>query len=186
MIPGLSWLPMRCRKIQRAIQNACSRSFRTTSISRASWLRKRIGYCSTKAMAMPILNGGSQIVLSTKFRIGSLTKQFTAASVLLLQERGKLKIEEPARTYLPDAPKAWERVTLYSLLTHTSGIPNFTGSALPSPPPPAADGNSCIVLQPACDLAVPSLPRPIRVNPTTHRRPDLLRENQTCMRLRHF
>ena len=47
---------------------------------------------------------------ATKFRIGSITKQFTAASVLLLQENGKLKLEEPVRTYLLDAPwKAWDR-----------------------------------------------------------------------------
>jgi CubicO group peptidase (beta-lactamase class C family) len=65
--------------------------------------------------------------LATKFRIGSITKQFTAASVLLLREKGKLKLEEPVRTYLPDAPRAWDKVTVYNLLTHTSGIPNFTG-----------------------------------------------------------
>jgi CubicO group peptidase (beta-lactamase class C family) len=62
----------------------------------------------------------------TKFRIGSITKQFTAASILLLQERGKLKVDEPVKTYLPDAPKTWDKITLYNLLTHTSGIPNFT------------------------------------------------------------
>jgi CubicO group peptidase (beta-lactamase class C family) len=64
---------------------------------------------------------------TTRFRIGSITKQFTAASVLLLQERGRLKLEAPVKTYLPDAPKAWDKVTVYNLLTHTSGIPNFTG-----------------------------------------------------------
>lgn len=64
---------------------------------------------------------------ATKFRIGSITKQFTAASVLLLQENGKLKLEDPVKTYLPDAPKAWDKVTVYNLLTHTSGITNFTG-----------------------------------------------------------
>jgi CubicO group peptidase (beta-lactamase class C family) len=62
----------------------------------------------------------------TKFRLGSLTKQFTAASILLLEERGKLKIEDPVSKYLPDAPAAWEKITIYNLLTHTSGIPNFT------------------------------------------------------------
>ncbi len=62
----------------------------------------------------------------TKFRLGSLTKQFTAASILLLEERGKLKVEDPVSKYLPDAPAAWEKITIYNLLTHTSGIPNFT------------------------------------------------------------
>lgn len=63
---------------------------------------------------------------STKFRLGSLTKQFTAASILLLEERGRLTIEDPIRKYLADAPAAWDRITIYHLLTHTSGIPNFT------------------------------------------------------------
>ena len=62
-----------------------------------------------------------------KFRIGSLTKQFTAASILLLAQRGKLKLEDPVKTWLPDAPASWEKVTVFHLLTHTSGIPNFTG-----------------------------------------------------------
>src|SRR5579872_5293838 len=64
---------------------------------------------------------------STKFRLGSLTKQFTAASILLLQQRGKLSVADPVKTYLPDAPAAWDRVTIFHVLTHTAGIPSFTG-----------------------------------------------------------
>src|SRR5260370_19015480 len=78
---------------------------------------------------------------TTKFRLGSITKQFTAASILLLEERGKLKVEDPVKKHLPDAPASWDKVTIYHLLTHTSGIPSFTGfpdyrstEALPSPP----------------------------------------------------
>jgi len=63
---------------------------------------------------------------STKFRLGSITKQFTAACILLLEERGKLKIEDPVSKYMADAPPAWDKITIYHLLTHTSGIPNFT------------------------------------------------------------
>lgn len=64
---------------------------------------------------------------TTKFRIGSITKQFTAASILLLEERGKLKIEDPVKKYMPDAPAAWDNITIHHVLTHTSGIPSFTG-----------------------------------------------------------
>ena len=63
---------------------------------------------------------------STKFRLGSITKQFTAASILLLEERGRLKLEDPIKKYLPDAPATWDRITIFNLLTHSSGIPNFT------------------------------------------------------------
>lgn len=62
-----------------------------------------------------------------KFRLGSITKQFTAALVLLLQQDGKLNVNDPVGKYLPDAPKAWEKITLANLLGHTSGIPSFTG-----------------------------------------------------------
>jgi CubicO group peptidase (beta-lactamase class C family) len=63
----------------------------------------------------------------TKFRLGSVTKQFTAASILLLEERGKLKTDDPVKKFMPDAPAAWDKITVFHLLTHTSGIPNFTG-----------------------------------------------------------
>jgi CubicO group peptidase (beta-lactamase class C family) len=63
----------------------------------------------------------------TKFRLGSITKQFTAASILLLEDRGKLKTDDLVKNYLPDAPATWDKITIYNLLTHTSGIPDFTG-----------------------------------------------------------
>ena len=66
---------------------------------------------------------------ATKFRLGSITKQFTAASILLLEERGKLSLDDPIKKHMPDAPAAWDAITIFSLLTHTSGITNFT--ALP-------------------------------------------------------
>jgi CubicO group peptidase (beta-lactamase class C family) len=58
--------------------------------------------------------------------LGSLTKQFTAAAIMLLQERGKLNVDDRLKTYLPDQPAAWDRITIFNLLTHTSGIANFT------------------------------------------------------------
>lgn len=61
-----------------------------------------------------------------KFRLGSLTKQFTAASIMLLQERGKLKTSDLISLYLPNTPATWSKITIRNLLTHTSGIPNFT------------------------------------------------------------
>ncbi len=63
---------------------------------------------------------------TTKFRLGSVTKQFTAACVLLLEEKGKWNVNDPVKKYMPDAPPGWSQITIYNLLTHTSGIPNFT------------------------------------------------------------
>jgi len=73
------------------------------------------------------LEVGDPVGPDTVFRIGSLTKQFTAAAVLLLAERGRLKIDDKLSLYLPAFPRASE-VTLRDLLDHTSGIHNFTES----------------------------------------------------------
>ncbi|HEX6904063.1 MAG TPA: serine hydrolase [Thermoanaerobaculia bacterium] len=61
------------------------------------------------------------------FEIGSVTKQFTAAAILLLQERGQLRVEDDITKYLTDYPTHGEKVTIEHLLTHTSGIPSYTG-----------------------------------------------------------
>jgi CubicO group peptidase (beta-lactamase class C family) len=62
----------------------------------------------------------------TKFRLGSITKQFTAAAILLLQERGKLSVQDPVCKYVENCPAAWSEVTIHHLLSHTGGLPNFT------------------------------------------------------------
>lgn len=79
-----------------------------------------------KGYGMADLEWGNPNAPDVKFRLGSLTKQFTATLVLLLQQDGKLRIEDPVSKYLPDTPKTWEKITLANLLGHTSGIPNFT------------------------------------------------------------
>lgn len=64
---------------------------------------------------------------NTKHRLGSITKQFTAMLILQLVAEGKLDLQEPITTYLPDYPKAsGDIITSHHLLTHTSGIPNYT------------------------------------------------------------
>ena len=59
----------------------------------------------------------------TKFRLGSITKQFTAMAILILQERGLLSVQDSICEYLEDCPEAWQEIRLHHLLTHTSGIP---------------------------------------------------------------
>jgi CubicO group peptidase (beta-lactamase class C family) len=65
----------------------------------------------------------------TKFFIGSITKQFTAAAVLKLQEMKLLNIHDPIAKYLPDYPLPFgQQITIHQLLNHTSGIPDYTGN----------------------------------------------------------
>jgi CubicO group peptidase (beta-lactamase class C family) len=63
----------------------------------------------------------------TRFRLGSITKQFTATVILQLVEQGKIKLDAKLSDYLPDYRKdTGDKVTIHHLLTHTSGIPSYT------------------------------------------------------------
>lgn len=64
---------------------------------------------------------------NTKFRLASVTKQFTSMLILQLVAEGKLDLHKPISTYLKDYPKPQaDKITIHHLLTHTSGIPNYT------------------------------------------------------------
>jgi CubicO group peptidase (beta-lactamase class C family) len=80
-----------------------------------------------KGYGMANLELGTPVTPENVFEIGSITKQFTAAAILLLQERGRLRVEDPITKYLPDYPTHGQTITIESLLTHTSGIPSYTG-----------------------------------------------------------
>jgi CubicO group peptidase (beta-lactamase class C family) len=69
---------------------------------------------------------GVPVSTETRFRIGSVTKQFTAAAILKLVEAGKLSLSDPLSKFIPDFPRGNE-VTIHQLLTHTSGIESYTG-----------------------------------------------------------
>lgn len=62
----------------------------------------------------------------TIFRLGSITKQFTATAIMRLQEKEKLNVNDSICKYLENCSPAWQTVTIRNLLTHTSGIPDYT------------------------------------------------------------
>ncbi len=66
----------------------------------------------------------------TVYQSGSLGKMFTAALVLQLADSGRLGLDDPIRRHLPDGPARWDSVTVRHLLTHTSGIPDYTDSVV--------------------------------------------------------
>jgi CubicO group peptidase (beta-lactamase class C family) len=63
----------------------------------------------------------------TVFEVGSITKQFTAAGILLLAQDGKLSVEDRISKHLKNTPAAWTNITIRHLLSHTSGIKSYTG-----------------------------------------------------------
>ncbi len=60
------------------------------------------------------------------FKIGSITKQFTAISILMLMEQGKLNLDDEITKFIPDYPTNGNKITIHNLLNHTSGIKNYT------------------------------------------------------------
>jgi len=82
----------------------------------------------------------------TIFRLGSITKQFTAMAILILQEQGKLSVDDLVSKHVEGGSESWSEITIHHLLSHTSGIPNFTSlpeyrstMMLPSPPAKTLD-----------------------------------------------
>jgi CubicO group peptidase (beta-lactamase class C family) len=71
------------------------------------------------------LERGVKATAATNFRLASMTKQFTAAAILLLAEDRRLSLDDPVRKWLPSLPPAAEGVTLRHLLTHTSGLIDY-------------------------------------------------------------
>lgn len=79
-----------------------------------------------KGYGLADIEQGIPIEPDMVFRIGSVTKQFTAAAILLLEKEGKLSVEDDLRKYLPDYPTSGRTITIEQLLTHTSGIRSYT------------------------------------------------------------
>jgi CubicO group peptidase (beta-lactamase class C family) len=78
------------------------------------------------AVGLANLELGTALSPDQVFRIGSITKQFTAAAILQLAEQGKLSLDDEITRFLPDYPTQGERITIEHLLTHTSGIRSYT------------------------------------------------------------
>jgi CubicO group peptidase (beta-lactamase class C family) len=79
-----------------------------------------------RAYGMADLELGVPLQPDMVFRLGSITKQFTAAAVLMLAEEGKLSLEDPIEKHLPGYPTQGHVITVEHLLTHTSGIQSYT------------------------------------------------------------
>ena len=70
------------------------------------------------------------VTAETMFQSGSVGKQFTSAGVMTLVEEGKIGLDDLITKYFPDAPPSWRGITVRHLLTHTSGIPDYTTDAM--------------------------------------------------------
>ena len=103
----------------------------------------------TRGWGMANIETGIHFSPDTPSAIASLTKQFTAMAVLILYEREELTLETAIRSILPELPAEWSEITVHHLLTHQSGIPNYTD--ITGDTPEAIDG---LTNQDALDLVL--------------------------------
>ncbi len=81
----------------------------------------------TYTSGVTTLQGKTHVTADSLYGVGSISKTFVAATILQLQEEGKLKLSDPLGDYLPQYPR-WKSITLQQVLNMTGGIPNFTES----------------------------------------------------------
>ncbi|WP_295697238.1 serine hydrolase domain-containing protein [Lapillicoccus sp.] len=101
-------------------------------------LLARDGYRFVRAYGLADRATGAPNTAGTMFRIGSVTKQFTAMAVLLLQQQHRLDVTDRVCSYLDDCPPSWASITIGQLLTHSSGIPDYLNELGLGWPPLAA------------------------------------------------
>src|SRR5262245_706358 len=86
---------------------------------------------SVRTLGVANIELGSPVTRDTVFKIGSVSKQFIAAGIMLLVRDGKVRLDDPLAKYFEDAPEAWKPITVRQLLSHTSGLvresPGFDG-----------------------------------------------------------
>lgn len=103
-----------------------SKTFKTGEPGAALLIKKDGKILMRKGYGTADLELGVPVEPDMSFRLGSITKQFTSVSILMLQERGKLSVTDPIDKYLPDFPTHGQVITIENLLTHTSGIVDYT------------------------------------------------------------
>jgi len=116
--------PDRLSRLDAAIDNAVAEG-RAAGVSVVVLHDEHVVFSRSAGLAD--LERNAPATSDTVYRIASLTKQFTAAGILLLAEQGKLSIDDRLSVYMPDFPRAGE-VSLRDLLNHTAGVHNFTES----------------------------------------------------------
>ena len=113
---------------------------RIDSVVKAEMARQKI-----PGVAVAVIKGGEVMVAKgfgeanvehhvpvtpeTVFQTGSIGKQFTSTAVMLLIQDGKLALTDSITKFFPNAPVTWKGITVRHLLTHTSGIPDYTTDA---------------------------------------------------------
>ena len=110
----------------RAIDNMLDKAFHQDQPGAAAIVVRKGQVLLRKGYGMADLELKIPIEPDMVFRLGSVTKQFTATAILMLEEQGKLSVNDPITKFLPDYPTQGRDIRIEHLLTHTSGIKSYT------------------------------------------------------------
>ena len=112
--------------ITTKIDEILSEQFKSNETGVAALVAKNGKVIYRKAFGKANLELDVDMTPKSVFEIGSITKQFTAVSILMLVEQGKIKLDDEITKYIPDYPTHEKKITIHHLLTHTSGIKSYT------------------------------------------------------------
>lgn len=114
------------KQLTAAIDKLLSEQFKTNETGAAALVARNGQIVYKKAFGMANLELNIPMQADNVFRIGSITKQFTAVAILQLMEQGKLSLQDDITKFMPDYPTHGHKITIEHLLTHTSGIKSYT------------------------------------------------------------
>jgi len=118
-------LPARSADLEQKLDEKISAAFKRSGVPSVSVAVVRDGkLIYAKAFGSADLAAGRAADVNTRYSVGSVSKQFTAAAILLLQEQGKLSLDDHVSKYFPDLTRAGE-ITIRELLSHTSGYEDY-------------------------------------------------------------
>ncbi|MCA1616615.1 MAG: serine hydrolase [Acidobacteria bacterium] len=142
LAPARAQAPAQAPDPTAKIEEYMNAAIKAKNFNGSILVARRGGPVVARGYGMADFEGRVPNTSKTRFRIGSLTKQFTAAAVLLLQERGKLSVQDSVCKHVDPCPAAWQPIKIHHLLSHTAGIPNFTSfpdymKTMGQPSPPA-------------------------------------------------
>jgi CubicO group peptidase (beta-lactamase class C family) len=115
------------KQLTTAIDKLLSEQFKTDETGATALVARNGQIVYKKAFGMANLELNIPMQPDNVFRIGSITKQFTAVAILQLMEQGKLSLQDDITKFIPDYPTHGHKITIEHLLTHTSGIKSYTG-----------------------------------------------------------
>jgi CubicO group peptidase (beta-lactamase class C family) len=126
LIVGRAWSQTSPSQDSSALERLLSETFPADSPGAAVLVVHNDAVLLRKGFGMANLELKVPIDAEQVFRIGSITKQFTAVAILQLVAAGKVKLDDDVSTYVPDFPAVGQKVTIAQLLNHTSGLPSYT------------------------------------------------------------